>query len=66
VVLIIETDATHFSTGKASVIDGEATTVDTLGPTGSSTPVPEPNSLLLLGAGLLAVSAIRLAIFVRG
>src|SRR5439155_14976179 len=36
-VLIIETDATQFQQGQASVIDGKATTVDAFCPAGSPT-----------------------------
>lgn len=55
-VLEIQTNATNFQLGQASVIDGKATTVDAFGP---ATGVPEPTSLLLLGGGLLALGSIR-------
>ena len=51
-VLIIQTNATNFTVGQASVIDGKATTIDALGPAAA---VPEPISFLLLGGGLLAL-----------
>jgi hypothetical protein len=56
-VLIIETNATRFTTGQASVIDGKATTVDAFGPTAA---VPEPISFLLVGAGLLGLGFSRI------
>jgi len=41
-----------------SIIDGAASTVDSLAPA-AGTVVPEPTSLVLLGSGLLALSGIR-------
>src|SRR5216684_4874768 len=49
-VLAISTDATNFTTGTASVIDGGVTTVASFQPTSG---VPEPASLALLGGGLV-------------
>lgn len=54
--LIIETNATHFTSGTISVIDKLTATVTGFAPT----TVPEPASLALLGAGFLAFgSALR-------
>ena len=54
-VLVISTDATNFTAGNASVIDGGVTTVAAFEPT----TVPEPASLLLLGGGILALGGVR-------
>jgi hypothetical protein len=51
-VLIISTNATFFTTGHASVIDGGVTTVNAFQP---STGVPEPASFALIGFGLLGI-----------
>jgi hypothetical protein len=53
-VLIISTNATHYTTGNASVIDGGVTTVAAFEPTAGAG-VPEPASIALLGFGLVAV-----------
>jgi hypothetical protein len=55
-VLVISTDATSFTSGHASVIDGGTTTVAGYQPAAA---VPEPTSLLLVGVGLLLLSRIR-------
>ena len=54
-VLVISTNATNFTTGNASVIDGGVTTVSAFEP---SSAVPEATSLLFIGGGLLALSFI--------
>jgi len=52
-VLVIETDATNFTSGIASIIDGSSANVAAFEPTAA---VPEPSSLLLLGSGLLGAA----------
>ena len=55
-VLVISTNATNFTQGNASVIDGGTQTVVAYQPASS---VPEPGSMLLLGAGMIALAGIR-------
>jgi hypothetical protein len=57
-VLAISTDATNFTTGTASLVDGGVTSVASFAPTGSPQ-VPEPASFLLIGGGLVALIGIR-------
>lgn len=45
-VLVISTDATNFTAGFASLIDGGAITVASFAPTGA---IPEPSTFALLG-----------------
>jgi hypothetical protein len=56
-VLVVSTNATSFTQGNVSVIDGGTATVLGYQPTPSST-TPEPTSFLLLGGGLLALSGL--------
>ena len=54
-ILVISTNATNFTNGNASVIDGGVTTVAAFQPI----TIPEPGSVALLGGGLLALLGIR-------
>lgn len=55
-VLIISTNATQFTSGSVSVIDGGATTVSSFAPA-----IPEPSNLVLLGYGVLGLAVFRRA-----
>ena len=55
-VLIISTNATNFTTGNSSIIDGGTITLGTFQPTSA---VPEPTSFFLLSGGLLALLGVR-------
>ena len=46
-ILVVRTNATNFTTGVASVIDGTTSSVTAFGP---AAPIPEPASLLLLSS----------------
>jgi len=57
-VLIIETNATNFTAGTVSVIDGGVSTVAAFAPI-APTQTPEPGTILLLGTGLSLLGAAR-------
>jgi hypothetical protein len=52
-VLVISTNATEYTIGNASIIDGGTQTVQAF------QPVPEPATLAMMGAGLIALAAFR-------
>ena len=56
-VLVISTNATNFTSGNASVIDGGVTTVAAFEP--ALAPIPEPGSFLLLGGALVTLLGFR-------
>jgi hypothetical protein len=51
-VLIVETNATRFTTGLFSAIDGATATANAFGP---AAPTPEPASMALIGSALLGL-----------
>jgi hypothetical protein len=61
-IMVISTNATQFSAGNATVIDGGAATVAAFQPDGPALAVPEPAAVLLLGSGLLGLALWRATI----
>jgi hypothetical protein len=61
-ILVISTNATQFSVGNATVIDGGAATVAAFQPFGPAVAVPEPPAMVLMGSGLLALALWRATI----
>jgi hypothetical protein len=55
-VLIVETNATNYTTGLFSAIDGATATVDAFGPASST---PEPASMALIGLVLMGFGLLR-------
>jgi hypothetical protein len=55
-VFVISTDATHFATGRASLIDGGTITIDAFQPAAA---VPEPSQLIFVAGGLIALLGLR-------
>jgi hypothetical protein len=58
-IMAISTNATGFSPGDATVIDGGAATVAAFQPFGPALTVPEPAAMLLMGSGLFALALWR-------
>jgi hypothetical protein len=54
-LLVIQTNATHYASTTANVIDGSVTSVATYGPIAL---IPEPSSMVLAGLGLAALAAV--------
>jgi hypothetical protein len=57
-VLVISTNATNFTAGNASIIDGGTQTVAAFQPAAGGA-IPEPGTMVLLGGGLLALASLR-------
>jgi hypothetical protein len=55
-ILVIKTNATNFTGGTTSLIDGSVVTVNTFAPT---TAVPEPGTMALMGLSLLGLAVLR-------
>jgi hypothetical protein len=55
-VLIVETNATNYTTGLFSAIDGATATASAYGPTSSA---PEPASMALIGSALIGLGLLR-------
>jgi hypothetical protein len=56
VVMVIRTDAVDYTTGLTSIQNADNANTFTFQPAGA--PVPEPGSMLLLGTGLIGLSAV--------
>ena len=52
-VLIVETNATAYTAGTLNIIDGSVASVASYAPA-----VPEPETIILLGAGLVALAGL--------
>ena len=57
-ILVIRTNATNYTIGSTSVINGATTNIATYAPTNGSS-VPEPGTYALFGAGLFALCMLR-------
>jgi hypothetical protein len=55
-VFVISTDATHFTNGTASLIDGGTTTIKAFEPQSA---VPEPSELMVMALGLITLVALQ-------